>query len=73
MQPILAQHAWPQIEEGSIASFIKLRNGKTHAGMIEWGDSAELYPALLALAYACLMKHSGLPDEKVKAVLGQLF
>ena len=35
-------------------SFTRLRNKKVHDGMIEWGNSAQVYPSLLALLYSCL-------------------
>ena len=32
-----------QINETNIASFVKLRNGKTHSGTVERGDNTKLY------------------------------
>lgn len=70
---IVSKWSLPQVNETSIASFVKLRNNKTHSGTIEWGDNAELYTALLALVYACLLRSVDLSDEIINSVLLQIF
>ena len=70
---VISKWSLPQITYTNISSFVKLRNGKTHSGTIEWGENAEIYPALLALVYACLFKHLGIPDEKIKRLIQQIF
>ena len=63
----------PQVNETSIASFVKLRNNKTHSGTIELGDSAKLYAPLLAIVYAGFFKYIGLPDERIRCILLNIF
>lgn len=62
-----------EINEENITSFVKLRNGKTHSGIINWGNSAYLYPALVALLYVCFFRYIGLDEEKIKAVILNIF
>lgn len=40
---IVSKWLLPQINETNIASFVKLRNGKTHSGTVERGDNTKLY------------------------------
>lgn len=70
---VISKWSLPQVDEANVGSFVKLRNSKTHSGTIEWGDSANLYTALLALEYACLFKYIGLPNEIIKDALLQIF
>lgn len=70
---IVSKWSLPQVDEVNVGSFVKLRNRKTHSGAIEWGDSANLYTALLALGYACLFRHIGLSNEVIKSALVQIF
>ena len=61
------------IDENAILSFTRLRNKKVHDGMIEWGNSAQVYPSLLALLYSCLLKHIGIPYDRVNAIIQSIF
>ena len=70
---IISKRSLPQVNETNVASFVKLRNNKTHSGTIEWGDSANLYTALFALVYIGLFKYIGLSDDIIKAMLLQVF
>lgn len=70
---IISKWSLPQVSEDAVASFVKLRNNKTHSGIVEWGDNANLYIALLALEYACLFKYIELPNETIKFALLQIF
>lgn len=70
---VISKWSLPKITDTNISSFVNLRNGKTHSGTIEWGENAEIYPALLALVYACLFKHLGIPDEKIERLIQQIF
>lgn len=70
---VISRWSLPGLDEDSVGSFVKLRNSKTHSGEINWGDNAELYTALFALKYACLFRYIGLPNEKIKDALLQIF
>ena len=70
---IVSKWVLPQVNEANIASFVKLRNNKTHSGTVEWGDSAKLYAPLLAIVYAGFFKYIGLPDEIIICTLMQIF
>ncbi len=70
---IISKYSLPKINENSIAEFVKLRNAKTHKGKIEWGDCADMYIPLLALAYSTLLKHANFPDDIVKQAVLSLF
>ncbi|MDD3139800.1 MAG: hypothetical protein PHX08_12610 [Lachnospiraceae bacterium] len=70
---IILKWSLPQVDEVNIGSFVKLRNSKTHSGIIEWGDSANLYTAFLALVYACFFRYIGLSNEVIKSALLQIF
>ncbi len=70
---IISKWSLPEVNEASVASFVKLRNNKTHSGTVEWGDSGNLYTVLLALEYACFFKHIELPNEFIKLALLQIF
>ena len=61
------------INEETVARFVKLRNMKTHSGIVEWGNCASLYSSLLALEYVCFFKYVGLPDNKIKQAIWKAF
>lgn len=70
---IVSKWLLPQINETNIASFVKLRNGKTHSGTVERGDNTKLYAPLLAIVYAGFFKYVGLPDKLISFALLQIF
>lgn len=70
---IVSKCSLPQVNATNIAAFVNLRNDKTHSGTVNWGNNVDIYPALLALAYACLFKYAKLPDEIIEATLLQVF
>lgn len=70
---IVSKWMLPQINEANIASFVNLRNNKTHSGTVEWGDSAKLYAPLLAIVYAGFFKYIGLPDKLIKGTILRFF
>lgn len=70
---VISKWSLPKLTNTNISSFVKLRNSKTHSGTIAWGENAEIYPALLALVYTCLFKHLGIPEEKIKPLIQQIF
>ena len=70
---IVSKWVLPQVNEANIASFVKLRNNKTHSGTVEWGNSVKLYAPLLAIVYAGFFKFIGLPDEIIICTLMQIF
>ncbi len=70
---IISKRSLSKINESNLAAFVKMRNGKTHSGMIEWGDNANLYTALVALMYSCFLKYIGMPKEEIESTLQQLF
>ncbi|MGR5618978.1 hypothetical protein [Mediterraneibacter gnavus] len=70
---IVSKYSLPSVNENSIASFVKLRNNKTHSGTVEWGKSAKIYAPLFAIVYASFFKYIKLPDEVIKSTLLQIF
>lgn len=70
---IVSKYSLPQVNENSIASFVKLRNNKTHSGTVELGESAKIYAPLFAIVYASFFKYIELPDEVIKSTLLQIF
>lgn len=70
---IVSKYSLPSVNENSIASFVKLRNNKTHSGAVEWGESANIYAPLFAIVYASFLKYIELPDEVIKSTLLQIF
>ena len=70
---IVSKYSLPSINENSIASFVKLRNNKTHSGIVEWKESADIYVPLLAIVYASFLKYIELPNEVIKSTLLQIF
>lgn len=67
------KYALPLLSEESISAFVKLRNGRTHRGKTEWGESAEIYPVLLAVEYACVLKNIGVSQNTIEYLAHQLF
>ncbi len=63
----------PYLSKDNISAFVKLRNGKTHSGIVEWGKSAEIYPLLFALEYICVLKNIGIRSETIHAIIIQRF
>lgn len=70
---IVSKWRLPQVNEANIGSFVKLRNNKTHSGMVKWGDSAKLYAPLFAIVYASFFRYIGLPDEIIRFTLMRIF
>lgn len=70
---IVSKYSLPSVDENSIASFVKLRNNKTHSGTVKWGESANIYVPLFAIVYASFLKYIELPDEVIKSTLLQIF
>lgn len=70
---IVSKYSLPSVNEKSIASFVKLRNNKTHSGTVEWGESANIYTPLFAIVYASFFKYIELPDEVIKYILLRIF
>ena len=52
---IVSKYSLPSVNENNIASFVKLRNNKTHSGTVEWGESANIYAPLFAIVYAVFL------------------
>ena len=70
---IVSKYSLPSVNENSIASFVKLRNNKTHSGTVEWGESARyIHPCLLSFMLV-FFKYIKLPDEVIKSTLLQIF
>lgn len=70
---IVSKWALQPVNEESIGSFVKLRNSRTHSGIVGFNDSVELYSPLFALVYCCLLNHIGLCEETIKSILLQVF
>ena len=70
---IVAKYKLPEITEDSAASFVKLRDTKTHSGRVELNETARLYYPLFAIVYACFLRYVGLSDEQIEAILLQVF
>lgn len=49
---IASKYKLPKVDENSVASFVRLRDNKTHAGVVEWGESANMYYVLYYIVYA---------------------
>ena len=73
MNAIVSKYSLPSVNENNIASFVKLRNNKTHSGTVEWGESANIYAPLFAIVYASFFKYIELPDKVIKSTLLQIF
>lgn len=62
-----------RMDDQVIASFVKLRNGKTHSGTIEWGNCADYYIPLLALVYSAFFRYAEIPEDIIKHLITSLF
>jgi hypothetical protein len=63
----------PEINDTNLGDFISLRNSKTHGGVANWNNNADIYTPSLALVYACALKRIGFTDENVGNALLQIF
>lgn len=70
---ISKKRSLPYLTKENITAFVKLRNRKTHGGMFEWGESAEIYPVLLALAYISVFNSIGLSRDTINKIIIQNF
>ena len=70
---IVSKYSLSVVNENSIASFVKLRDNKTHSGTIKWEESAKIYVPLFAIVYASFFKYIGLADEVIKTELLRIF
>lgn len=70
---IIEKYNLPLVNKDNVASFVRLRNNKTHSGLVDFSDSVDLYVPLFALVYVCLFKHIGIPNDKILRVLQQIF
>ena len=70
---VIVKHSLEKVNVKKIDDFVKLRNNKTHLGIIEWKESASIYLILFAVIYACFFKQVGLQNELIKKVLLPLF
>lgn len=70
---IVSKHSLPQVNEDSIASFVKLRNNKTHSGTVEWGENVKIYVALLTIVYISFFEYIKIPQNIFKFALLQIF
>lgn len=70
---VVSKNFLPQVNEDSIARFVNLRNKKTHSGTVEWGESAKIYKALMAIVYSSFFRYIGMTDDVIESVLMQLF
>lgn len=73
IDPIIEKHNLPQINDDTVKAFVNLRNNKTHGGIFEFDDSANIYVALFALVYVQLFKSIGITDEKIEEILYRFF
>ena len=63
----------PCLTMENITAFVRLRNGKTHGGLVEWGERAEIFPLLFALEYICVLRKIGVQNESIQAIIMQRF
>jgi len=63
----------PSVDISSVGNFVKLRNNKTHSGIIDWGESASIYSALLSLVYACTLQRIGFSGNDIEKFVLQIF
>lgn len=68
-----AIHFTPPLNDQNIGAFIKLRNGKTHDGFVEWNDSAQIFEPLIALVYVELFKSINIDNETIKDIMRKCF
>lgn len=60
---ISRKHRLPQVDQDTVAAFVKLRNRKAHSGTVDWGESAAIYQPLFVLVYGCFFRFVGVPDD----------
>lgn len=70
---ITTKYRMEPLSESTIVSFVKLRNGKTHSGRIEWGNCADYFMPLLAIVYSELFKYAGIPEDLIKQLIPSHF
>lgn len=70
---IIKGYSSPPINYETVHNFVKLRDNKTHAGLVDWGDRANIYYSLLAIIYLCLFKKAELDDETAKKAVRRFF
>lgn len=70
---IIKGNSLPPINYVTVQNFVELRNDKTHAGLVDWDDSANIYYSLLAIIYLCLFKKAELDDETAKKAVKRFF
>ena len=70
---IIKRHSLPPINYETVHNFVKLRDNKAHAGLVDWGDRANIYYSLLAIIYLCLFKKAELDDETAKKAVMRFF
>lgn len=63
----------PEITIDVVNDFVKLRNARTHCGVINWEENVNLYMVLFALLYACFFKQIGMAEEDILPILFCLF
>lgn len=73
IDPIIEKYNLPPINDDTVKAFVNLRNDKTHRGIFEFDDIANIYIALFALVYVQLFKSIGITDEKIEAILYRFF
>ena len=66
---ITTKYRMEPLSESTITSFVKLRNGKTHSGRIEWGNCADYFMPLLAIVYSELFKYAGIPEDLIEQLI----
>lgn len=68
-------HKWglPDLSFDEISKFVKLRNNKTHSGIIDWGNAAQVYEPLFGLTYTCFYRETGIPDDSINIMIHNFF
>ena len=70
---ITTKYSMEPLSENTITPFVKLRNGKTHSGRIEWGNCADYYMPLLTIVYSELFRYAGMPENLIKQLISTHF
>ena len=70
---IIYKRGLPNLTFDEISKFVKLRNNKTHSGIIDWGNAAQVYEPLLGLAYTCYFRETGISDDGINLMIHNLF
>ena len=63
----------PEVNEASIGEFVKLRNKKTHSGVVNWGENAKIYTPLLSLVYIGFFRHIKLTEDNIVQIIRHFF